>query len=231
MMNSADYKSIPTHLACASALAVFACMWAFSSTHAAFLLVDDFETYQTGIEINGQSDGSGTWQTSNEGDYLVDNDQTKPGNQVLNVLTFPYAGGQDEALLDDPKISIANGTVGTFFLRFWRGDPGSDVLFGFIDESSSANIDDLGWGDYRTQLRNSVTEQNGISVGDAGRRSNFDVRSANSQGSGYANFDIDPLAEGEWFNVWMVIHNDGAYTRLNFWMILVTIQRFTFRAM
>lgn len=188
----------------------------FQPVKAAFLLVDDFQSYTTGIEIHGQSDGSGTWETSNAGDYLADNDQTTPGNKVLNVLNTIGTGGQHEAVLNDPKINIADGTVGTFFFRFWRGDSSSDVIWGLIDETAPANIDDLGWGDFRTNLRNSVTEQNGVTVGEPGRRSNLDARNASPSGNSFGNADIDPLPEGEWFNMWLVVHNDGNYAPLNF---------------
>ncbi len=196
--------------------------------NAAYVLIDNFESYVPGTSMNGQSNGSGVW-TTDKGDggenYFAANDQTTPGNKVLNVVNNLTEGAADpslvsgigSALLSDPKINIPDGSVATFFFRFWRGHPSSDVVWGFVDSSASTDVSVLEWGDFNTGLRNSITEQNGVSVGDPGRRSNFDGRNMNrTNGNELANIDIDPLLEGEWFNVWMVIHNDGVYAPLNF---------------
>lgn len=212
---------------CFSAL-LMALMLGRLEARGAFTLIDDFETYPTGASMNGQTNGQGTWTTITSvggENFFAAADLTTPGNQVLSVENHLTEGAADpsqvagvgSALLVDPRINITDGSVATFFFRFWRGHASSDVVWGFIDSSAPAEVGNLSWEDINTGLRNSVTEQNGITVGQPGRRSNFDGRNANSEnGNELSNIDIDPLPTGEWFNVWMVVHNDGTYAPVNF---------------
>ena len=51
---------------------------------AAYVVIDTFESYSAG-DINGQSDGSGTWTAHT--DFEVATDPTDASNQVLSLLS------------------------------------------------------------------------------------------------------------------------------------------------
>ena len=87
----------------------------------AFTLIDNFETYAPGASMNGQTNGQGTWTTTTSvggENYYAAEDQTTPGNQVLNVENHLTDGAADpslisgvgSALLVDPRINIADGS-------------------------------------------------------------------------------------------------------------------------
>src|SRR4051794_38978403 len=58
------------------------------TARAAYVVIDDFESYVPGTSMNGQSDGSGTWITTTTAggeNFYSAADSTRPGNHVLNV--------------------------------------------------------------------------------------------------------------------------------------------------
>ncbi|QNN21261.1 hypothetical protein HED60_02920 [Planctomycetales bacterium ZRK34] len=121
--------------------------FAAAPAHAAFSLVDDFDSYTAGTNISGQGD----W-TSNSGsnDVVVD-----PAGASNNAL---YIGG---GTTYNDAINIADGTTGTLFLRVRMPDGSLNSNFGMAQLAApGAGVYD----DFRAQVQ--VTGQ--LNVRDGG---------------------------------------------------------------
>ena len=83
---------------------------AFNDSHAAFALIDNFDSYTQGTGLNGQGD----WTTPSS--FEVGADPTSGSNNVLqaNTIFGPSQYGSNDAA----AFSIADGTTGTIFFRF-----------------------------------------------------------------------------------------------------------------
>jgi hypothetical protein len=158
-----------------------------SQARAEFIKIDDFESYALG-EINGQSDGSGTW-TAGSTDHVVLESGT--ANQALDSL----GNDTSNAYNDDPNLVIADGSTGTLFFRIKRGgdDVIGHVVYGLSDVAAPG-----AWGDYEAGLGDR-------SAGNGFVGGSLDVRDAGAYRT------LSEIGANEWINLWMVIDN-GADT-------------------
>ena len=156
---------------------------AAGTSQAAWELIDNFETYTVDDDLDGLSDGTGTWVATPEY-FGIEADPTDPTNRVMQP--YEVTGPENQAFLDDPKILVADGTVATLFVRFYREEPEAHVNFGLSDVESPTT-----WADFESQLRD---REELLWARDAGAFVAFD--------------DIDTVPVGEWMNFWMVIDND-----------------------
>jgi hypothetical protein len=81
-----------------------------SQVRAEFIKIDDFESYTLG-PLDGQSDGSGTWDAASIQQVIV---EPNTNNQVLDTMAN---AAETNSFLDDPNLEIADGTIGTLFFR------------------------------------------------------------------------------------------------------------------
>lgn len=155
------------------------------TARADFVLIDDFNSYALG-ELNGQSDGTGTWETTDD-NFVIEVDPTDADNRVLNVLRVLASGAPSAQLSDDPNLSIADGTTATLFFRFYRGDVPSSMNWGLTDLLFPSQ-----WNDFEVQLRNDF--------GDT-----FDVK-GDLAGGGFKDIvNVEPVPADEWIHCWVVI--------------------------
>ena len=164
---------------CTAVIAVLFGVLFASEAQAQWALVDDFESYALG-DINGKSDGSGTWVSDSATQQVV----VEPGtsNQVLDSQSSDTTNTYN----DDPALIVAEGTVGTLFFRMKKGpDAIGHVVYGLSDVAAPS-----AWGDYEVGVGDRT---NG---GDA-----LDVR----DGGSYVT--LDQMPADEWLNMWVVSDN------------------------
>ena len=121
---------------------------AFASlpTHAAFVNIDDFESYTVG---DGTGDMGGDWW----GSAQVATDPADSGNQVLS-----YTGSNASHSYRGSDIEIANGTTATLFFRARiEGATDPDFGMGMSDFAAPSS-----WSAYEAQL---TWQNDGSSVG------------------------------------------------------------------
>jgi hypothetical protein len=155
---------------------------------AEWILLDDFESYTAGESIDGQSNGPGEWVSPADFDFFeVEVDPTNDANQVLSVLELDT--GEKQAYLTDERIDVAEGSVGTWFVRFYRGAFETHINMGLSDEE-----DPFAWSSFESQFR----DQLGFP--------------AARDGGAFVNLDndevFDGLPEEEWIHLWVVSNND-----------------------
>jgi len=154
--------------------------------HAAFTLVDDFDSYTAGTDINGQGD----W-TSDSGanDVVAD-----PDNASNNVLLI--AGSESETSND--SINLPDGSTGTLFTRLRMASGTLNTNVG-LAESAAPGAND--YNDFRAQLQ--ITSQ--VNARDGGA---FETLQTQDTSPGTA--DVDDV----WYNFWLVADNDTDTVRV-----------------
>lgn len=162
-------------------------VWCINQGRAEFIKIDDFESYALG-DINGQSDGSGTWTAASIQQVALEPNST---NQVLDSTA---SADETNSFNDDPNLTIADGTTGTLFFRIQRGtDVVGHIVYGLSDVATPG-----AWGDYEAGLGDR-SSGNGFNGG------SLDVRDAGTYRT------LSEIGANEWINLWMVIDN-GADT-------------------
>jgi len=163
---------------------------------ADFVSIDDFQSYATGTPVDGQ----GEWSVES-GDYYeaagIANDPDDPSNLVLRMGWGgynPFATlGHRETINTDSRLTIADGTIATLFLRL-RYDPEQvDLSVGMTDIAnpiSDANFNSF--TQFESQLSLAFTP--GFDQLRARDGSTFDMIS-------------NPISPEEWYSFWFVIDN------------------------
>ncbi len=154
---------------------------------AAFVLVDDFDSYATGV-IHGKGD----W-TSNSTAHTVVADPANAANQVLD-LGVPGDSLSKTAYNSAASISLANNTTGTLFMRVRMASSSADASFGLTD----VNVPSA-WGDFRSQAR--------FEGGSMDVRDETAFETVIGGGNEVDNANV-------WYNLWMVINNSNDTSRI-----------------
>jgi hypothetical protein len=165
---------------CRLVVAAAASSFLAASAHAAFVLIDDFESYTPDTSVIGQNGWVG--ESDVVGDAIIDPDDVT--NQALRHSD--PGGGADSLYNASSAINIADGTTGTLFLRAQFVNTPPNTIFGLSDDSTPTG----GFGDFESAAR----------FGDGS--DDFDVR------DGGAYDDAASIDQGTWYNIWFVIDND-----------------------
>lgn len=155
-------------------------------SQAAYVLVDDFEGYNTGTSATGNSNAfvlnGGPWSTSNGGGTSFVN----IANDGDNHLRFGWNNGTRAANRSVP--TIADGGSGTYYFQIQTTDATPDVSFGLSDLASGA----LGsFGDFEVQVA-LVTNGSSASIG-ARNGDTFQM--------------LQTVSASTWYDVWVVVDN------------------------
>ncbi len=154
-----------------------------SPASAAFVLIDDFESYTVGSTINGQ----GSWTSNNAANTVV----ADPAGGANKVLSF---AAKDSSVFNSAAaISIANNTTGTLFFSFRMDTAASDVSTGLTDVNTPASFND-----FRAQART------GNGSGKLDTRDGGAFRPLTTTGAAGGD-EADNLEA--WYHLWMVINN------------------------
>ena len=148
----------------------------------ALVVFDDFESYNTGSDVNGQ----GGWVASSSVDVVYD---TTEGNQLMRL-----AGTDSNVYKPLGGLSIGNGQTGTLFFRFQVNSNSVDHGLGLSDVASPG-----AWGDY---------EATALVFPDG---SNIKVRGRDGGGYQdlTLNGGANGLAIDTWYHTWMVVNNSA----------------------
>ncbi len=160
------------------ALAAVVLLSSVPAASAAFVLVDDFDSYTDGAALGSQ----GGWMSA-DADNTVGVDPTDGSNNVLSTDTTNTGG--DSNIFN--TVSLPLGSTGTLFGRFYIAGGTSNVSFGLSDETSPS-----GFGSFEAQ---NVVTGGKLRGRDGGGFADL------TNGSNEAD-DI-----GVWYNFWMVMDN------------------------
>lgn len=167
-------------------LFVLASLAGAAVSQAAYILVDDFEGYNTGNSNSGNSNAfvlnGGPWSTSNGGGTSFVN----IANNGDNHLRFGWNGGTRAANRAVP--TIADGGVGTYFFQIQSTDTTPDVSFGLSDLATGARGS---FGDFEVQVA-LVTSGSSASIG-ARNGDTFQT--------------IQSVSASTWYDIWVVVNN------------------------
>ncbi|MDB4387532.1 hypothetical protein N9Z15_04925 [Akkermansiaceae bacterium] len=146
-------------------------------SQAVFTLLDDFESYTAGTNVNGV----GGWTADPDQISVFATDPSDAGNTVLSTTRDTNTSSVFKTMP-----TIADGTTGTVFFRA-RATDFADFVLGTSDVADPTG----NWNNYEGYMR-----FNKVNVGDP---NNIDVR----DGGGFAN--VGTYNADEWYNVWLVL--------------------------
>lgn len=186
-----------------AAFAVFCLVLASTAVpaRAQFVRIDDFQSYTTGVPI----DGLGWWTSEVRSlpgsDVVVD-----PLDASNHVLSIGQAGAHPsffrphrETINTSPALSIANGTTATLYYRMYWEDGAHDLSIGMTAQFNPiSDYDFNSYGAYESQLSLS------------GPLGGQDLR---ARDGGDAPVLAASLAPGVWYDVWSVIDNAADTTQ------------------
>ena len=170
-----------------------------SRAGAAFVLVDNFDGYVVGSDINGQ----GSW-TANTIGGTVSTVVTNPGGagNSLSLPAFQSSPGDPSNYVynNSSNINIANGSTGTLFYQFrFQGAGILNSSHGIADRAPASGTD---FAAFEVQVRNGNAslsqEYNDMYVRDGG---SFEGLTSGVGGGS------PELTSGAWYNFWLVADN------------------------
>lgn len=188
--------SLAKSLAVATILAVAPSAW------AQFAIIDDFESYEVGSAIDGQSDWRAEAAT-NAGASGVTEDPLDAANRVLRIGPGGYSGervGNRETIFSNATTVVPQGETATLFFQVAWGDQDVDFSIGMTDVANP--ISDVifnTFDQYESQFR-------------LGFAAGFDAVSVRDGGS--FRLLTDQVAEETWYDVWLVIDNQSDATEI-----------------
>jgi len=163
---------------------------------AAFVLVDNFDSYTAGTPIDGQ----GPWLSPNAPNNTVEVDPENASNRVLSTATIDLDDTNNDAEVF-AAVSLPEGNTGTFFGRYYATSTDTNVAFGLSFEDPNtlpAPGGPIGFVSLNTV--NFVFD---------GVLATFDDDSNSVNTLANGGNEADNV--GAWYNFWMVIDN-GADT-------------------
>lgn len=175
---------------------------------AGWTKIDDFQSYALDSNIDGQ----GKWLVYAGGydpaSWQAGADPTNATNVVLrNVNVLSYAGAGVMAYNTDAALSMAEGaTPATIFCRFRTDSLSYEVDWAF---GMSHLASPTGFGSFKASVR-----CEGQTVGAADPMT-LDVRNGPGPGSANAWQTEANIASDQWYNMWMVVHNNVDYADPN----------------
>lgn len=161
---------------------------------AAFVAIDNFDSYTQGSSLNGQG-GWGTGTQANFGALVV----ADPANAANNVLQTSNSGGTGRVFNDfqaSHGLSVPTGASATLFTRFRSTAAGVDIAFGSSDLDQAALLADAASG-----ARFNNFEAYGRIVTNG---TQFQVRNGGGFTEGANSYTIAP---DTWYNLWLVLDN------------------------
>ena len=186
---------------------VYGFVWLFIAgvAWAGWTKIDDFQSYTTDSNIDGQ----GYWLVYEGGypasDWRVATDPASASNNVLRGLCSEgYAGGGVIAFNTDPTLSMPQGTTpATYFYRM-RIDQASYEIDWAAGMSHLASP--TGWSSFKTGVMGEGPFAPGLFD------PNYEVRVNNGPGPGGVppstgwKRECDVVTD-QWYDVWVVVHN------------------------
>lgn len=165
------------------------CVCALASAGMAdFVLVDDFETYTAGQNLNGVN---GWAVTEGEGGLIVHYPAVDPASSS-NMAFYQGTDSFHRSAVTMP--AIAQGTTGTVFFRFYTVDTngGDQTHWGPSDQSPSSLTSANDWAGWEAKVmaRPDVPNDPGIYT-----------RTNNT------NYRLGSITDGAWWDCWIVIDN------------------------
>ncbi len=158
---------------------------------AAYISVDDFESYTVGTYNGGSTafvGNGGPWQSSNGGGTgLVSIEQEGGGNKYLAFGWNAGARGANRAL----PSPIVEGDAATYYFQIRTEDATPDVSFGLSDLLSGGLTN---FGDFEAQVALTYSPADGIRLG------------ARNGGTTVLNL-VTGLAVNTWYDIWVVADN------------------------
>jgi hypothetical protein len=178
--------------------------WGANMASGAWVAIDDFQSYAVDSNIDGQ----GTWLVYPGGydpaGWQVGTDPASGSNKVLRgVNTQGYAGGGVMAYSTDAALTMPEGaTPATLFCRFRTDSLSYEVDWAF---GMSHLASPTGFGSYKSSVR-----CEGATIGAADPMT-FDVRNGPGPGSANAWQTEATVVSDQWYDMWMVVHNNVDY--------------------
>jgi hypothetical protein len=164
------------------------------AARAAFVAIDNFNSYVQGSNINGQG-GWGTGAQANFGAVVA----ADPASAANNVLQTSNTGGTGRVFNDflaSRSLSVPTGTSATLFSRFRSTAAGVDIAFGSSDLDQAALLADATSG---ARFNNFEAYGRVVTNG-----TQFQVRNGGGFTDGVNSYVVAP---DTWYNLWFVLDN------------------------
>lgn len=188
-----------------------------TQARAAFVLVDNFNSYATSTSLNNQ----GNWRTYGDTTNAATTAELDPAGGSNKVLRhYITTSGTGAFAYNNNNISIANGSSGTLFFRFRYGDAVNELnvsvgLSTIAPASGSANFANFG-----VQAR--MLGSDGTAGHGSANPLQIDARDAGAFAALHVSTAAGPTptpVKDVWYNMWIVAYNDGSdggndYSRL-----------------
>lgn len=165
---------------------------------AAFVLVDDFESYSTGNANGGGSTAftgnGGPWQPRDSGGDIGGSGLIRVENDgSTNHFAFGWNAGTRSAYLPSTT-PIADGDSATYYFQVRTTDDTPDMSYGLSDEPTATGA---GFGDFEAQ----------VALVDDGDNGNGEFKLIARDGAdGFVDLATGLVAD-TWYDIWLVVNN------------------------
>jgi hypothetical protein len=168
--------------------------WALPA-NAAFVSVDDFESYTAGNFNVGGSTAQAVWKIRDQNGTVANSGLVEVRNDgTTQHLGFGWGGGQRGAYR--PTTPVVEGDVATYYFRVRSQDQTPDVSYGLSDQPLPTNAAPIGFGDFEVQL----------ALVDTGTTTDNLFKLVGRNGGALVDLATG-LAPNTWYDIWTVVNN------------------------
>jgi hypothetical protein len=168
--------------------------WALPAS-AAFVSVDDFQSYTVGNFNVGGSTAQAVWKIRDGATTVANSGLVEVRLDGANQhLGFGWGGGQRGVYRPAPP--IVEGDVATYYFQVRSQDATPDVSYGLTDQALPTNAAPQGFGDFEVQL----------ALVDDGNTTNNLFRLVGRNG-GVLQELATGLSPNTWYDIWAVVNN------------------------